>query len=159
MMEAAQGTAAPLNDRVNYDKAMKKFLGRVPAYIYPRSDGPYPKVAPGSKLNTRAQIEQYWHGQTNFWKDGLAQETCRDFSHLGSGIASISHVAETSRIQGKDLYQGDVGNRLRHALEFHSGHQIDTSDPPAWLCGSRLVKGLGPSESKIFYSTSLGGEI
>ncbi|MCJ1263914.1 hypothetical protein MMC22_003784 [Lobaria immixta] len=144
MMEAAQGIAVFLNDRANYDKAMGIFLARVPAYIYLRSDGPYPKVAPDNKLNTRALIEQYWHGQTKFWEDGLAQETCRDFSHLGSGIASISHVAETSRIQGRDLYQGDVGNRLRHALEFHSRYQIDTSNPPAWLCGGRLAKGLGP---------------
>lgn len=159
MMEASQGIAIFLNDRVSYDKAMKRFLARVPAYIYLRSDGPYPKVVPGSNLKTRARIEEYWHGQTEFLQDGLGQETCRDFGHLGSGISSIAHVAETSHIQGKDLYNGDVGDRLRHALEFHSRHQIDTSNPPAWLCGGQLSKGLGPGKCKINHSTYLLGEI
>ncbi len=46
---------------------------------------------------------------------GLTQETCRDFVHTGYGISAISHVAETSRIQGQDLYP-QVGERLRQAL-------------------------------------------
>ncbi|MCJ1469287.1 hypothetical protein MMC07_007920 [Pseudocyphellaria aurata] len=144
MMEAAQGISVFLNDHASYDEAMNKFLHRVPAYIYLRSDGPYPKVAPPNNLPTRALVEEYWHGQSNFWEDGLAQETCRDFSHLGSGLSSIAHVSETSHIQGHDLYQGDVGYRLRHALEFHTRYQTGASNLPAWLCGGKVKKGLGP---------------
>ena len=47
MMEAAIGISVFLNDADSYDKAMKKYMGRVPAYIYLKSDGDLPKVAPG----------------------------------------------------------------------------------------------------------------
>ncbi|KDQ19228.1 hypothetical protein BOTBODRAFT_27807, partial [Botryobasidium botryosum FD-172 SS1] len=50
MLEAAQGIAVFLNDGASYDKVMTKFLGRVPAYVYLKSDGTYPKAAPGSGL-------------------------------------------------------------------------------------------------------------
>lgn len=152
MMEAGQGIAIFLDDRANYDKAMQKFLRRVPAYVYLRSDGPYPIVAPPNNLHTPGQIETYWHGQTQFLEDGIGQETCRDFSHMGSGLSSIAHVADTSRIQGQDLFEGDVGHRLRLGLEFHSRHQLDTSKPPAWLCGGHLNRVLGPSKHKIYPS-------
>jgi hypothetical protein len=142
MMEAAQGIAVFLNDGSSYDKAMTKYMGRVPAYVYLESDGDLPKTAPGSSLNTKEKIIKYWQGQTKF-VNGLAQETCRDFAHTGAGIASIGHVAETSRIQGNDLLKGDVGTRLRYALGFHSLYELGT-DAPSWLCGGELTTGLGP---------------
>ncbi|PVF92037.1 chondroitin AC/alginate lyase [Serendipita vermifera] len=145
MMEAAQGIAVFLDDKTNYDKAMTKFLGRVPAYIYLTSDGDYPKAAPGSGLDTKAEIISYWQDQSTF-VNGISQETCRDFTHTGYGIASISHVAETSRIQGTDLYTGDVGTRLRYALGFHSLYESKggASSVPDWLCNGGLNLGLGP---------------
>jgi hypothetical protein len=51
-------------------------------------------------------------------------------------------VAETSRIQGRDLYP-QVGERLRHALGLHSGYQLG-NPVPSWLCGGQLNLGLGP---------------
>jgi hypothetical protein len=145
MLEAAQGIAVFLDDKTSYDKAMTKFLGRVPAYVYLTTDGDYPKAAPGSGLDTKAEIIDYWQGQTTF-VNGIAQETCRDFVHTGYGISSISHVAETSRIQGTDLYTGDIGTRLRYALGFHSLYEPDggASSVPTWLCGGQLTLGLGP---------------
>jgi hypothetical protein len=89
MMEAAQGISVFLNDESSYNKAMEKVLGRVPAYIYLTSDGPYPKVARGSHLTTKKKIIKYWHGQSTFPENGIAQETCRDFAHTGYGIASM----------------------------------------------------------------------
>jgi hypothetical protein len=47
MMEAAVGISVFLNDAGSYDKAMNKYMGRVPAYIYLTSDGKLPKAAPG----------------------------------------------------------------------------------------------------------------
>ena len=144
MMEAATGIAVFLNDRDSYEKALTKYLSRVPAYVYITQDGPYPKTAPGSNLTTEAQIIKYWQGQSTF-VDGLSQETCRDFTHTGYGLSSISHVAETSRIQGTDLYSGDIGTRLRYALEFHSFYDLGAA-VSSWLCKGVVKQGLGPGE-------------
>ena len=143
-MEAAVGISVFLDDRKSYDQAMEKYLGRVPAYVYLSQDGSYPKAAPGSGLTTEAEIIKYWQGQSTF-VNGLSQETCRDFTHTGYGISSISHVAEISRIQGNDLYKGDVGARLRCALEFHSQYELGAA-VPSWLCNGVVNKGLGPGK-------------
>ncbi|CAG7852434.1 SubName: Full=Related to secreted protein-Streptomyces sviceus {ECO:0000313/EMBL:CCA74311.1} [Serendipita indica DSM 11827] len=142
MMEASQGIAVFLNDKASYDKAMNRYLGRVPAFVYLETDSSYPKAAPGSPQTTKAQIISFWHDQSTF-VNGIAQETCRDFVHTGYSIASIGHVAETSRIQGTDLYTGEVGTRLRHALGFHSLYQLGAT-VPSWLCKGKLILGLGP---------------
>ena len=137
-MEAAIGICIFIEDRSNYVKAMNKFLDRVPAYIYLTSDGEHPKTAPSSGLTSLAAITNYWYGQDTFPVSGIAQETCRDFVHVGYGLASISHVAESSRIQGNDLYTGDIGQRLRFGLGFHSSYQLGGS-VPSWLCKGSLV--------------------
>ncbi|MEC3976259.1 alginate lyase family protein [Amycolatopsis sp. H20-H5] len=141
MMEAAIGISVFLEDRTSYDKAVTKFRARVPAYIYLASDGAQPKTTPGSGLDTRAKIVSYWQGQSTF-VDGLTQETCRDFVHTGYGIAAIADFAETTRIQGQDLY-GEIGDRLRQALGFQAKYELGTP-VPSWLCGGSLNLGLGP---------------
>jgi hypothetical protein len=141
MMEAAIGIAVFIEDRTSYDRAVTKFRGRAPAYVYLTSDGAYPKGAPGSGLDTRAEIVRYWHNQNTF-VNGLSQETCRDFTHTGYGLAAMANIAETSRIQGENLYP-EIRDRLRHALGFHAKYQLGAA-PPSWLCGGRLTRGLGP---------------
>ncbi|MEU0401135.1 alginate lyase family protein [Streptomyces sp. NPDC006197] len=141
MTEAAIGIAVFLEDRAAYDKAVTTFRGRVPAYIYLTGDGALPKTAPGSGLDTRDEIVRYWQGQTTF-VDGLSQETCRDLAHTGYGLSAISHIAETSRIQGQDLYP-EIADRLRHALGLHAKYEL--GEPvPSWLCGGTLKDHLGP---------------
>ncbi|MEU7484558.1 alginate lyase family protein [Streptomyces sp. NPDC042319] len=142
MMEAAVGISVFLDDKASYDKAMAKFRGRVPAYVYLSSDGDLPKAAPGSGLDTRDKIIKYWQGQSTF-VNGLTQETCRDFTHTGYGISAISHIAETSRIQGQDLYGTDVGERLRYALGFQAKYELGEA-PPSRLCGGSIKRGMGP---------------
>lgn len=137
MMEAAISISVFLEDDTNYDKAMGTFLARVPAYIYLTTDGSYPRVPMDSGFTTPAEIETYWNGQTTFPVNGMIQETCRDLEHSGYGIASISHVAEISRIQGRDLFAEDTGTRLREALEFHSQYALGFT-VPSWLCGGQL---------------------
>ncbi|WP_327166070.1 alginate lyase family protein [Streptomyces zaomyceticus] len=141
MTEAALGIAVFLEDRAAYDKAVAKFRGRVPAYIYLASDGALPKAAPGGGLDTRDEIVRYWQGQTTF-VDGLTQETCRDLTHTGYGLSAISHIAETSRIQGQDLYP-EVADRLRHALGLHAKYELGAA-VPSQLCGGTLKDHLGP---------------
>jgi hypothetical protein len=142
MMEAATGISVFLDDKTSYDKAMATFRTRTAAYIYLSSDGAVPKTVPSMNLNTTAKIVSYWQGQSTFMT-GLTQETCRDFVHTGYGLSSISHVAETSRIQGTDLYATDVGERLRQALGFQSKYELGTA-VPSNLCGGTVTKGLGP---------------
>ena len=142
MMEAAVGISVFLEDKASYDTAMAKFRTRTAAYVYLASDGSVPKTVPSQNLDTTAKIVSYWQGQSTF-VTGLTQETCRDFTHTGYGISAISHVAETSRIQGEDLYGTDVGERLRQALGFQSKYQLGTA-VPGWLCGGSLNLGLGP---------------
>ncbi|GAA3033927.1 alginate lyase family protein [Kitasatospora albolonga] len=141
MVEASIGIAVFLNDRAAYDKAVSLYRNRVPAYVYLASDGPLPRTVPGSGLDTRDEIVGYWQGQSTF-VDGLTQETCRDLTHTGYGLSAISHVAETSRIQGQDLYP-EVADRLRHALGLQSKYQLGTA-VPSWLCGGTLEQSLGP---------------
>ncbi|MEU9095384.1 alginate lyase family protein [Streptomyces sp. NPDC048428] len=141
MTEAAIGISVFLEDRTSYDKAVTKFRGRVPAYIYVTADGSLPKAAPGSGLDTRDEIINYWQGQSTFM-DGLSQETCRDLTHTGYGLSAISHIAETSRIQGQDLYP-EIADRLRHALGLHAKYQLGTAVPSS-LCGGSLKDSLGP---------------
>ncbi|MCG5217278.1 FG-GAP repeat domain-containing protein, partial [Streptosporangium sp. KLBMP 9127] len=129
-----------LDDRTSFDRAVATWRGRLPAYIYLKTDGSLPKAPPGSKYNTKAEIIDYWKGQTTF-VDGLAQETCRDFWHTGWGIAAISHVAETARIQGVDLY-AKAKHRLRFAMDFHAKLQLGAT-VPSWLCGGKLKRDLG----------------
>ncbi|MFJ8054457.1 alginate lyase family protein [Streptomyces luteogriseus] len=142
MMEAAVGISVFLEDKASYDKAMATFRTRTAAYVYLESDGALPKTVPSQNLNTREKIVKYWQGQSTF-VNGLSQETCRDFTHTGYGLSAISHVAETSRIQGQDLYGTDVGERLRHGLGFHAKYQLGAG-AENWLCGGSLKLGLGP---------------
>lgn len=141
MMEAAVGIAVFLDDRNAYASARQRFLVRVPAFIYLTSDGSVPRTVPGSGRDTPDEIFAYWHNQRTL-VNGLAQETCRDFTHTGYGISAISHVAETAAIQGDDLYP-QVGERLRYALGFHSTYQRGAA-VPSWLCGGSVNLGLGP---------------
>ncbi|MEV1023650.1 alginate lyase family protein [Streptomyces sp. NPDC050264] len=142
MMEAAVGISVFLEDKASYDKAMAKFRTRTAAYVYLASDGALPKTVPSQNLDTKAKIVNYWQGQSTF-VTGLTQETCRDFTHTGYGISAISHIAETSRIQGQDLYGTDVGERLRQALGFQAKYELGEA-PPGSLCGGSVNRGLGP---------------
>jgi alginate lyase len=142
IIEALQGIGVFLEDRAIYDKAISLFSYRAPAYVYLASDGALPKTVPSQNLNTREKIVSYWQGQGTF-VTGLTQETCRDFVHTGYGISSISHVLETARIQGIDMYP-EFGERLRQALGFQSKWERNLEPVPSWLCSGTLKRGLGP---------------
>ncbi|MEU8076527.1 alginate lyase family protein [Catellatospora citrea] len=140
MMEAVIGIAVFLEDRTAYDRAVTRFRNRMRAYFYLTTDGAVP-YGPGGGIDTPSEIINYWQGQSTF-VDGLSQETCRDFTHTGYGISAATHIAETSRIQGQDLYP-EFTDRLRHALGLHAKYQLGTA-APSWLCGGSLHLGLGP---------------
>jgi hypothetical protein len=141
MMEAAVGISVFLDDRASYDRAVARFKLRAASYIYIAADGSQPKYPPAGGIDTRAELISYWQGQSTF-VDGLSQETCRDFTHTGYGISAIAHVAETSRIQGGDLYP-ELQDRLRHTLGFHTKFENGVA-VPSNICGGSVNQGLGP---------------
>lgn len=142
MNEAAIGMAVFLEDSASYNRAMELFKARVPATIYMKSDGKYPVAARGQSSDPDAIID-WWFGQSVFKENGQSQELCRDLEHTGYSFGSISHIAETARIQGDDLYKTDIGTRLRYGLGFQS--QFSNGNPiPDWVCGGHLNLTLGP---------------
>ncbi|MET8154660.1 alginate lyase family protein [Actinoplanes sp. NPDC049668] len=147
MMEAAVGISVFLDDRASYDRAVNRFKLRAASYVYIAADGAQPKYPPAGGIDTRAELISYWQGQSTF-VDGLSQETCRDFTHTGYGISAIAHVAETSRIQGGDLYP-ELQDRLRHALGFHTKFENGVA-VPANICGGSVTRGLGPVTEVAF---------
>ncbi|TDO52667.1 alginate lyase [Kribbella sp. VKM Ac-2527] len=155
MMDAAIGIAVFLDDRAAFDKAIGIWRGRVPGYVYQKSDGPLPKAPTTCSLDTREEIVDYWQGQSTF-SDGLSQETCRDFGHTGWGLTAAAHVAETAWHQGVNLY-GEVRKRLTDGFYFHT--RIENGAPvPADLCGGTVKKGLGAVTEVVYnhYHNRLG---
>ncbi|MEU6357519.1 alginate lyase family protein [Streptomyces sp. NPDC047072] len=141
MTDAAMGIAVFLNDHKAFDHAVQRFRERVPAYFYLEKDGKVPLTPPGSTMTTPQKLTTYWFGQTTY-KDGLSQETCRNFKHVGYSLAATAHAAETAWHQGVDLY-GEVKDRLEAALAFHARYQ--SGEPaPAWLCGGKVDRNMGP---------------
>ena len=147
MMEAAVGISVFLDDQAGYDRAITRFKARAAAYIYIAADGAQPKYPPVGSVDTTSELISYWQGQSTF-VDGLAQETCRDFVHTGYGISAISHVAETTRIQGEDLWPS-LQERVRQALGFHTKFENGTA-VPSTICGGKVTKGLGPVTEVAF---------
>ena len=136
MMNAVAGMAVFLDDKKTFDKAVEIWRKRVDAYIYIESDGDHPHAPPGSKKpNTKEQIVKYWFKQSIF-KDGVAQETCRDFTHTQMGIAAAINLAETARHQGLDLYK-EKQERFVKGMEFHA-NILNGAPPPSWLCHGKL---------------------
>jgi hypothetical protein len=155
MTEATMFIGVFLENSTVYNAGMKLFEARVPAYVYLTSDGSLPVYPRG--IDTEADLIEYWEGQDEFKASGMAQETCRDLEHTGYGLASIAHVSETSRIQGRDLFKTSIGNRLQAALEFHTQY-LEGLDVPSWLCdGSLDLTLLGTTEVGYnAFSTRLG---
>jgi hypothetical protein len=141
MMEAAVGISVFLDDRTDYNTAIARFQARAAAYIYISADGAQPKYPPVGSVDTPSELISYWQGQSTF-VDGLTQETCRDFVHTGYGLSAISHVAETTRIQGADLWPS-LQERERQALGFQTKFENGTA-VPSNICGGQVTKGLGP---------------
>ena len=147
MMEAAVGISVFLDDRASYDRALTRFRARAAAYVYVAADGAQPHYPPVGTVDTRSELISYWHGQSTF-VDGLSQETCRDFVHTGYGLSAIAHVAETTRIQGGDLYP-ELKDRLRHSFGLHTRFENGTAVPPD-ICGGSVTRGLGPISEVAF---------
>jgi len=139
MIDAMFGIAVFSDNATLYDHAVLFWKERIPAYFYYHTDGnkpvPTPRGHPG------------WFTQKvfNASVDGVCQETCRDFGHTAYGVAGSTHAAETAYIQGDSLYQSQM-DRLRAALEFHTGYQFAGSERvPDYVCNGTVKLGSGPT--------------
>ncbi|MFC9386565.1 alginate lyase family protein [Streptomyces venezuelae] len=141
MTDAAIGMAVFLEDRTVFEDAVRRYRARVPAYFYLSSDGVLPKPPPGGTIDTADELATYWFGQRTY-ADGLGQETCRNFMHIGYSLAATAHIAETAWHQGLDLYREEA-ERIGAALEFHARYQLGAA-APKWLCGGRVERTMGP---------------
>ncbi|MFG2115207.1 alginate lyase family protein [Streptomyces sp. NPDC048718] len=141
MTDATMSMAVFLEDRTLYEDAVRRYRARVPAYFYLASDGALPKPPPGGSVKSADQLAAYWFGQRTY-RDGLGQETCRNFMHIGYSLAATAHIAETAWHQGLDLYREEA-DRLTAALEFHARYQLGAA-APRWLCGGAVKRTMGP---------------
>jgi hypothetical protein len=104
------------DDRETFDRGVKMWRGRAPAYIYlSAADGPAPRKTAG------CDDMPIWgnKGQTTPFVDGLLQESVRDSGHANLGLSSMVNAAETARQQGIDLY-AEQADRICAALEFQA---------------------------------------
>ena len=120
-----------LDDVDLFNKGLSLWRRRVPAYIYLRSDGPQPITVPGDLVS--------WFG-ANTNVDGLAEETCRDLSHVQYGFAALVNGAETALIQGVNLY-GEQAGRIAAGLELNAQY---------WLAGASLPPPCPSSDAANF---------
>ncbi|MFJ2405638.1 alginate lyase family protein [Streptomyces xanthochromogenes] len=141
MTDAAIGIAVFVEDHQIFKDALDRYRARVPAYFYLTSDGKLPKPPPGGSMDTPDKLATYWFGQRTY-ADGLGQETCRNFMHIGYSLAASAHIAETAWQQGVDLY-GPTAERLKAAAEFHARYQLG-EPPPSWLCAGKVERSMGP---------------
>lgn len=118
------------DDRILFADGVRMWRGRVPAYIYLRSDGPSP-LAPPSGLPSSATWSNKGHLPPLV--DGLLQETARDPHHANMTFASMANAAETARQQGLDLY-GEQGARITAAMEYQAQFLApNNAKPPQYL--------------------------
>ncbi|HEY2903943.1 MAG TPA: alginate lyase family protein [Polyangia bacterium] len=120
-----------LDDVALFNKGLALWRRRVPAYIYMTADGPDPNKVPGDLVSWYTAITTV---------DGLAEETCRDLSHVQYGFAAMINGAETALIQGVNLY-GEQAARIVAGLELNAKY---------WLAGSSLPAPCAKSDAANF---------
>jgi hypothetical protein len=133
------------NDRSLYTTALTRWRDRTPSYLYASTDNAsngLPIAPPGGLYNTAQKLKCFWLDSgspsstcdtSNFYlANGQTQETCRDYVHVGLGVASIFDEAETAYLQGTDLY-GEQKGRLAGALEYNSAI-MNAQSYPADIC-------------------------
>lgn len=156
MTNAAIAISVFLDDRASFNQALTLWRNRVPAYSYQTTDGALPRqTVPNCGRDTRDEIISFWQGQSTF-RDGVGQETCRDFGHMEWGLIAQIHAAETAYQQGVDLY-AEQSKRLRDAHEFHALYDLGTS-VPSWLCGGTIKTSTSQSWEILYnhYATRKG---
>ncbi|MEO3787600.1 alginate lyase family protein [Actinocorallia sp. B10E7] len=150
-----------LDDRRVFDRGIEVMRSRVPAYFYLKSDGPRPHqptpavwdldaywYQPCSETISPEEPEDVRHpcaeGQHVHYVNGQTQETCRDRLHATYGIAAVMQLAETAKIQGRNLFP-ELRARITAASELTS--RLNLAGVPADLCGGAISTATGAPAS------------
>ena len=125
MSEALINIGVFNDDRELFERGVKMWRGRTPAYIYLSSDGPTPLKA------ANCADMPIWgnKGLTTPYVDGLLQESVRDSGHANMALAAMVNAAETARQQGVDLYREEA-KRIVAALEFQAQYLAPNKAAP-----------------------------
>ncbi len=132
MTEGLMNIGVFTDNQTVFKQGVARWQARVPSYIYLSTDNGgngIPVAPPGGLYNTTAKVQCFWLNSgspsascntSNFKvENGQIQETCRDYNHVGLGLAGLFNAAETAHIQGVDLY-GQQKARLIAGLEDNS---------------------------------------
>lgn len=123
------------DDVATFNGGLAMWRARVPAYIYETTDGTQPNYPPGGAYDTPAKLQCLWAGAgmitstctipSGFsYVNGMAQETCRDTSHVILAFEAMVYAAETARVQGLDLY-AEQQKRIVDGFEFAAKNDIE----------------------------------
>lgn len=129
-----------VDDPAIFRQGLDMWRARVPAYIYATSDGPQPVYPPGGRYDTPARLACFWAGAGTVtetctlppgftYLNGMAQESCRDMSHVVMGFGAMINAAETALIQRVDLY-GAEQQRILDGFEFAAKEDLLALDHP-----------------------------
>jgi hypothetical protein len=154
MADAMVSIGVFTNNHAAYDKGIALWRARVPAYLYQATDNNsngQPVTPPGGKFTTPISLTCFWLGDggpgassctipNSFrYTDGMAQETCRDISHVSLGLSVLSDAAVTARIQGLDLF-AQQQKRLVDGFEYAAKYNLSWINSGNWPdapCGGR----------------------
>lgn len=160
MADGAINIGVFADNHAAFEQGLMMWRRRVPAYIYLSSDGPEPAHPPGPWYTTPARLKCLWNAASeptdtcavppNFeYQHGMAQETCRDISHVTMGLEAMVYAAQTALLQGVDLF-GEEENRLHAGIEFAARTSLQALANPVsgsagqvdpTLCGGTLNYG------------------
>ena len=136
-VEAHLAIAVFLDDRNEFNNAIKRWRYWLPRYIYLKSDGSNPIGYPGPK--NAEEIMKLWRGGAKdiVLVDGISNETCRDLVHMQMGFGTLIYGAQTAWIQGVDLFK-EGANRIVPFMELHAPWLINNK-VPSWVCPGKDV--------------------
>ncbi len=159
------------NDNSIFNSGVNIWNGRVPSYFYYQPwDGSSPRWPNGgyctggacgycSPNGSSCDSSGYWGQAGRSLANGTCQETCRDFDHWQLGMDAMANGAETARIQGNNLFQGQAA-RITASMEYAAGFlRTGSTSGSGWPCGGTVSMPNGVTQGwEIMYKEYNGRE-
>jgi|GEM_PF-3537681 len=131
-IQAHMAIAIYLDDKKEFDAAVKRWKKWTPTYVYLTSDGKQPKMNDGHNVKSK------WK-ETKTFVNGASMETCRDLHHMGDlGFTGIIYAGQYAWNQGVDLFKAQK-KRLATTLEVHGAWMTGDKSVPKNMCKSGKV--------------------
>ncbi len=151
-IQAHMAIAIYLDDKKQFDAAVKRWKKWVPTYVYLTSDGKRPKMNNGHKVASK------WK-ETKTYVNGMSMETCRDLHHMADlGFAAIFYSGQYAWNQGVDLFKAEK-KRLTTAMEVHGAWMTGDKAIPKNMCKSGKVVARLRDKKGISKSNTSGQKV